>query len=318
MKEIHTDGGLVTLGPTALRVRQALDSVFVRWAAASGAQDVLYPPLTKVADLARFDYFVNFPHLALAAAPVDTTGLAGLPKHPAAPDARLEEDQLGPAGYTLSSAACYGAYLGLAGERLAGPLALTTAAQCYRREREYTGLSRLLGFTMREIVMIGDPATAKAHLVGYKELILGLSAHLKLDLTTDVATDPFFDPNSSRATMQRLFPVKEEFLTGDGVAIASVNYHRNFFGERAGISVAGKVAHTSCVAFGLERWLHALSERFGGGWDAALDAVLAFDTSSASDTDPAPDTGPTSDTKPAPDTKPASSTKPATVGEAAP
>jgi hypothetical protein len=276
--EVQVDGGLVTLGPAALRVRSAIDAIFTSWAAQTGAAEMLYPPLAKVGDLAKFDYFVNFPHLALAAAPVATDELGSLPQHTGPADAQLAPDQLDAAEYILPSAACYSAYLALTGRDLAGPTTITTIAQCFRREKEYIGLRRLRGFTMREIVMIGDAETTKAHLVAYKKLVLALSAHLGLDLKTDIATDPFFDPNGSRAAMQRIFPVKEEFLSEDGVAIASVNYHRNFFGERALITVDGATAHTSCVAFGIERWLHVLRSRFAGDWASTLDAVLAFDT----------------------------------------
>ena len=61
-----------------------------------------------------------------------------------------------------------------------------------------------------------------------------MCAELGLDVQLEVATDPFFDPNSGKAKMQRLFPVKEEFVV-NGLAIGSVNYHRNFFGERCSI-----------------------------------------------------------------------------------
>ncbi|MDI5903939.1 hypothetical protein QDK90_02605, partial [Streptomyces sp. 12257] len=69
---VDVTDGLVTLGPEAVRLRTALDAVFTGWAAAADAAEVLYPPLIPVADLARFDYFTNFPHLVLAAAPVNT------------------------------------------------------------------------------------------------------------------------------------------------------------------------------------------------------------------------------------------------------
>ncbi|MFF5447217.1 hypothetical protein [Streptomyces sp. NPDC012888] len=268
--------GLVTLGPEAVRLRAALDTVFTGWAQAAGAAEVLYPPLIPVADLARFDYFTNFPHLVLAAAPVDTDAIADLPTREAGPGTTLGGHQLREAGLVLPSAACYNAYLSLSGTHLDEPARFTTIAQCFRRESHYDGLRRLHGFTMREIIAVGDAGTVKEHLTTHKALVLDFAAHLGLHLTTDVATDPFFDADGSRAVMQRLFPTKEEFVADGGLAIASVNYHRNFFGERAGITYAGEQAHTSCVAFGVERWLHVLAARFDGDWDAAEAAVRSF------------------------------------------
>ncbi len=124
---------------------------------------------------------------------------------------------------------------------------------------------------MREIVFIGPEEGAKEHLVRAKDAVTALCAELGLDVGLEVATDPFFDKNGGKAKMQRLFPVKEEFVV-DGLAIGSVNYHRNFFGERCSIRAGGDLAHTSCLAFGLERWVHALTERFGSA-EAAVSAV---------------------------------------------
>jgi hypothetical protein len=73
-----------------------------------------------------------------------------------------------------------------------------------------------------------------------------------------------------------LFPVKEEFVFGDSLAIASVNFHRNFFGERCAITLPdGGPAFTSCVAFGLERWLAALADHFGAQAHDLPDRVRA-------------------------------------------
>ena len=70
--------------------------------------------------------------------------------------------------------------------------------------------------------------------------------------------------------MQQLFPVKEEFVYNGSLAIASVNFHRNFFGERLDIRTGdGAYAFSGCVAFGLERWISALGDHFGEG-SAAL------------------------------------------------
>jgi hypothetical protein len=96
-----------------------------------------------------------------------------------------------------------------------------------------------------------------------------------LDLETAwcTATDPFFDPNADpKALAQILEPVKQELCTNDGLAISSVNKHRSFFGECYDIQVGGEVAHSACVAFGIERWLFAMLQAHGNdaaNWPAA-------------------------------------------------
>ncbi|WP_399094226.1 aminoacyl--tRNA ligase-related protein [Streptomyces sp. BBFR2] len=252
---------LAVLGPRELAVRAALEETVLSWAAGAGAEARQYPPLLPTAELARFDYWTNFPHLALLAtgAREECADELTHTDHTAIAPALL-----GPASYALPSAACYAAYLDLAGRRLDAPVKITTVATCFRRETRYEGLRRLLGFSMREVICVGDRDSVLAHIASFKERISAFAGRLGLPLAVRPATDPFFEQDSARTLMQRLFPVKEEFVHGDTLAIASVNFHRNFFGERCGIHLAdGSPAFTSCVAFGLERWLAALSERFG-------------------------------------------------------
>jgi hypothetical protein len=126
---------------------------------------------------------------------------------------------------------------------------------------------------MREIVCLGPVEAVRSHLLSMKRKILDFCARLELPVTIEVASDPFFERSGERATMQRLFPVKEEVVHRGSTAIASLNFHRNFFGERCSISTAdGQAAFTGCVAFGIERWLHALLDRFET--TSAIEAVL--------------------------------------------
>ncbi|HEV7516108.1 MAG TPA: hypothetical protein VGR07_07395, partial [Thermoanaerobaculia bacterium] len=130
---------------------------------------------------------------------------------------------------------------------------------------------------MREIVAIGPRDEVQAHIVRFKEEIRRFGDRLGLGLEVQAGSDPFYQPQSSRAILQQIFPQKEEFLYGGSLAIASVNFHRNFFGERCQIRTAdGNFAFTSCVAFGVERWLYALLERFGdaAAATAAIEAAL--------------------------------------------
>jgi hypothetical protein len=78
------------------------------------------------------------------------------------------------------------------------------------------------------------------------------------------ATDPFFNPSSNpKYLAQRLDPVKTEMVYGGDLAIGSVNFHRNYFGETFAIERGGEPAFSGCVAFGLERWLYAFTDHFG-------------------------------------------------------
>ncbi|CAM5423216.1 MULTISPECIES: hypothetical protein [Streptomyces] len=267
-----TDNGLRVLDGGQLRLLRAIDSVFRRLADGWDAPEFRFPFLMQCRDLDTFDYYDNFPHLGLAATRLDPERVAPLLAESGRPLERIPTEVMQPTGFALPSAACYAIYVELAGTTLPAEGAMrTTLGTCFRNEDHYDGLQRLLGFSMREIVCIGPEDVAKNHLLRAKDAVQTLCAELGLDFEIEVATDPFFDKNSGKAKMQRLFPVKEEFVV-NGLAIGSVNYHRNFFGERCGIQAGDATAHTSCLAFGLERWVHTLTERFGGT-DAAVAAV---------------------------------------------
>jgi seryl-tRNA synthetase len=268
-----TRDGLAVFGPQAVAVIAALDDKLRTWAAAVGAAEWCYPGALRAEELAGIDYFHNFPHLgapitgltADAQTRYASTGLAG---------GAVPAGDLTDARYVLPSAACYAIYFDLRDRTLTGDLLVTTRASCYRTETSYHDLRRLWNFQMREIVYLGERDTARTHLDTFRQRILDFGARLGLEMTVDVATDPFYRRGDSRALLQRLEPVKWEFVV-DGCAIASVNYHRNFFGERCGITAAGGDAvFTSCVAFGLERWLSVLARAYGGDLDAVHAALV--------------------------------------------
>lgn len=256
------DQGLATLGPELVRVRTLLDARFLDWAQACQAAPMLFPPLMRVKDLSRFDYFKNFPHLAAPVARIAPSKLeseyalkAGVEEIPA--------EHMTSSAYVLPSAACYNIYLHLQDQRLDAPAYVTTVASCFRNETEYDGLKRLWGFSMREIACVGPMDAVQAHLRSFKERISGFLRCLGLPHEIKAASDPFFQPTNPRAQMQALFPTKEEFVYGSSLAFGSMNFHRNFFGDRCRITTAdGKPAYTGCVAFGIERWLHALLDHF--------------------------------------------------------
>lgn len=256
------DQGLATLGPDMVRIRTFLEARFLEWAGVCGAAPMLFPPLMKIKDLSRFDYFKNFPHLAASVARIEPGRLdADYARKESV--AEIPREHMTASEHVLPSAACYNIYLYLRETTLESPAYITTVASCFRNEKEYNGLERLWGFSMREIACIGPAEAVQAHLGSFKETIRTFLGALGLPYEIKAANDPFFQPTNPRAKMQLLFPTKEEFVYGGTLAFGSLNFHRNFFGDRCGIRTAdGKAAYTGCVAFGIERWLHALTAHF--------------------------------------------------------
>lgn len=264
--------GLPTMGPEGTALLRLLDDTFEGWGVAAGARPMTMPPLLPAADLAKLDYYDNFPHQAVVATSLDLERRTTDPI--SADTGRFPTAALEPAALGLPSASCYAVYLTHQGTRVADDTLVTVCSWCYRKETHYEGMRRQLGFRMREIVAIGAQTHAEQHLAAFTARIHAFAAALDLPLRKEAACDPFFDKGTSKAVLQRLTPVKYEFLYED-LAIASVNTHRNFFGDRCDITLesTGAPAFTSCVAFGLERWLSALTRRHGS-WESATRAVL--------------------------------------------
>lgn len=262
--------GLQALSPGATMLLRTLDTLFECWGTGGGAVSMILPPLLPVESLARLDFYDNFPHQALLVSPLDLdkreSGTAARP-------AFFRSELLEPAHLALPSAACFAVYLNHEDSQVTDETTITVLSRCFRREKHYDGLRRLLGFHMREIVALGSREFTGAHLERFGNRISSFAAALDLPIRKEAATDPFYNMDSQRALLQKLSPVKYEYLVDD-LAIASLNVHRNYFGERCNIRLAntGKPVFTSCVAFGLERWISVLFDRYGH-WDTAIAAV---------------------------------------------
>ncbi len=270
-ESVDLSQALVILDPDQTDLLRELDRTFTGWGRAAGAREILPPPLYPVSDLEKFDVYTNFPHLALVAAPLDLDAGSGKPA-----EGRFTPPDTQGARVGLPHATCYGAYLFFENTTVAEDTLVTLVNRCFRNETYYGGLRRLLSFQMREIVAVGAYEHTQQVLKGFTERILAFADCLSLKMEKIAASDPFFQNDGARAFMQKLSPVKHEFQCGD-LAIASVNTHRNFFGERCNIrsGAADEFAYTSCVAFGLERWLSVLLDLHGGDAVQALESVRA-------------------------------------------
>ncbi|MFD3418891.1 class-II aminoacyl-tRNA synthetase family protein [Streptomyces decoyicus] len=271
---VHVSEGLAALDAEPTRLVETLDRIFTRWAERAGAAALTVPPLLPVADLAGLDVYQNFPQLALVAAPLTVSDAGAERIEREASSGHFSTTTLRRAGLALPSSACYGVYLHHRNREVSerGEL-VTVLGQCFRNEDHFDGLRRLKAFRMREIVALGTPEQVSAHLERSARFLGTLANEIGLPLERRAASDPFYDRAGDRATFQQVVPVKHEYVY-KGMAIASVNTHFTFFGERCSIALpGGGGASTSCVGFGLERWLHALANHFDGDWQLAQGAA---------------------------------------------
>ncbi len=258
--------GQSTLTGDLLFLFQRLDELFKSWAQDCGATEYKFPAFIAAKDLARLDYFRSFPHLVTFPIVLDDAPekLAEFVKgDPMDTNGSIHLGDTAPIQEALTPAACYHFYALFQGQGLQAPLFLTTLATCFRRETHYLPLQRQWNFSMREIVCLGTAEEVKTFLQKYREKLEIFFGEIGLPIEWETATDPFFNPKSNpKYLLQKLDPVKHEMIF-NSLAIGSINFHRNYFGEAFQIERAGEDAYSGCVAFGLERWIFALLNRYG-------------------------------------------------------
>jgi seryl-tRNA synthetase len=171
----------------------------------------------------------------------------------------------------LSPAACYPVYpiVAARGKLPAGGLQFDIEADVFRHEPSMS-LDRLQSFRMREFVRIGSPQEIVEFRDSWMARAPKLADDLGLPYTLDVANDPFFGRvGQVMAVSQRQQALKFELLIpyypkASPTACMSFNYHREHFGQVWGIHDAeNDMAHTSCVAFGIDRLAVAMFANHG-------------------------------------------------------
>jgi seryl-tRNA synthetase len=275
------NGQAVLAGPIA-GLAADCDLAFAVLADAWPCDPEEHPPMISLADLERVDYLASFPHLAtfpicLDADEANLRDFAARPPLDASGAVRLTSTS--PVREVLTPAACYHVYPHHRGSSLAAPRYLTTRNTCFRREAFHEPLRRQWSFRMRELVCLGTREEVAGFLARTAQLVDALCREVELPVSWAAATDPFFQPaKNPKYLAQRLQPTKHEAIFGD-LAIGSTNLHEDHFGAAFDITRDGRPAVSGCVAFGIERWVYALTRRHGAdpaGWpDMAAAAARA-------------------------------------------
>ena len=251
------------------------------------AEVMRFPPVMSRRQLEKSGYLNSFPNLlgcvcALHGTEAEIHGAV----------ARFEgggdwTTSLSPADLVLSPAACYPVYpiAAARGAPPAGGLLFDISADCFRHEPSRS-LDRLQTFRMREFVRIGTPDEINEFRDSWMARAPAIANELAVPASIDVANDPFFGRvGQVKAISQRQQTLKFELLipfqkTASPTACMSFNYHREHFGNVWGIRTPdGDLAHTGCVAFGVDRLAVALFSTHGldtAKWPATVRGALGL------------------------------------------
>ena len=252
-----------------------------------GTEVMRFPPVMSRRTLERSGYLKSFPNLlgcmcALGGTDDDIRAAVGAFERGEDWTEALEAGDL-----VLTPAACYPVYPLAArrGRLPEGGLRFDVASDCFRREPSHHA-DRFQSFRMREYVCIGSPAEVAAFRERWIGRAQGMADALGLRYAVDQANDPFFGKvGAMMAMMQKRDALKFELLVPvrsaeKPTACMSFNNHKDHCGEVWNIrDAAGGVAHTGCVAFGMDRLAVALFATHGAdpaGWPKGVRDALAF------------------------------------------
>jgi hypothetical protein len=277
LADLHFLGkGQVAMEGVALAIFRYFDRVFAGFGDPWSADPLMTPTLIPSNVLARCDYFRSFPQYVTFAAhlkeDVDIIS-AFRARHQQAED--CDDDALQDMDTPeacLSPAVCYHVYHLYENRTLPalGPVH-GICGKCFRYESQnIKDLRRLWDFTMREVVFMGSrDEVLKARERSIEMMSDFLTTH-EIAAEIRTASDPFFiAPDAASKTHFQLssdskYEVSALLPGGERLAVGSHNYHSDFFGRAFNINVeTGGAMHSVCVAFGLERWVHAFIEQHG-------------------------------------------------------
>ncbi len=267
--------GLFVLQGEFLRLQRHFDEHWRAVALQLGAVEQDNPAIWPVELYRRIDYFADFPHQVILAAPVK-------PHHAdraavASAYARREDyaavatDHLAPSTFGLQSAVCDTCYFALQGARDYTDTLYTTRNKVFRNECSQTNsLDRLTSFTVRDIMFVGSERYVLAQREAMLELAVGFLDRLDLDATIAAANDPFFTGDAMIKTVyQNAADLKQELLVtlpfnSREMAIGSVNLHQDFFGRCFDIAQPdGRPVWSGCLGIGFERLVYAIYAQYG-------------------------------------------------------
>jgi seryl-tRNA synthetase len=252
------------------RVVEGLQTLITRHRE-TGVEVLRFPPVMSRRNLEKSGYLHSFPHLlgTVCCLHGDEAQIRAAVDRPAKDGGWTAS--LAATDLVLAPAACYPIYP-LAAERGALPkngATFDVACDCFRHEPS-RNLDRMQSFRMREYVFIGAPEQVVEFRTRWIERAQGIAQQLGLSYRLAGASDPFFgrvgkimavSQMEQALKLELLIPVRS---AEDPTACMSFNCHRDHFGATWGLRTAdGAVAHTGCVAFGIDRLALALFVQHG-------------------------------------------------------
>jgi len=261
--------GQVSLSEPLLQLMDGLDARLKQMAVSLlGAREYRYPTLIPTRVLQECGYLDSFPHMLMFTTrlhnDVDTYRAFTAEYQAQGGVGSFALSYCQNTDYCLPPTMCYHTYHQLRNRQL-GDQVVTSRGKSFRFESKYErSLERLWDFTIREIVFMGSRDYVLDCRQRFMQAAFAFMEELGIAGHCEVASDPFFCNLDTAAKIfsQKMLELKYELRLNvepeHTIAVASFNFHDQFFGERFHIKGEDDDwIRMGCVGFGLERLMFA-------------------------------------------------------------
>ncbi|GKX31022.1 hypothetical protein SH1V18_35020 [Vallitalea longa] len=177
---------------------------------------------------------------------------------------------LGTPKYVLQSAPCFKIYFSLQDQEIEDNLIYTVKGECYRNEGKKTYLlERLLNFSMREFVFLGEPNFVVENRENILKWTFEWMQELGIKGNCALANDPFFICDDARKNFEIPKNVKYEVKAdipykNDSLSIASFDTHGNYFSKTFNFNInKSNKTWSGCMGLGIERCTWSFLQQYG-------------------------------------------------------
>lgn len=268
--------GLVGYGDGFLKVLQIFDRIVLQWAKEYGAVEYAYPDLINIDTLNQYNYLKEFPQHIMFSSHLrhNKKILEDFSNH-VGQEKIFTADYISRPNHANKLAVCPHVYKQLEGKTVDtdNMIVVSTVGKCKRYEAaNMNKMERLLDFTMREIVLVGNGEEIVKIRQDFMDKVIELMDFLDVSYNIKPASDPFFMSEANpKMLLQKKFNLKYELnmilpYNQMEMSAGSFNVHKDHFTECFHISGKdGKEVQTGCIAFGYERLTYALLCQYGMG-----------------------------------------------------
>ena len=277
LDELTAAGHLTSLGVPGVYgysgvfedVLEAFDRLTTRRVPHARTEKMRFAGLLSREDYLKTSQMENFPDLMGS-----VHSFAGRERAHMAMLGKRERDEdwtqdLAPTKVMLTPACCYQMYPTATGTLPEAGRTFDLRSPVFRHEPSIDPCRTQI-FRQREFVRLGNPEQALEHRGLWLALGKDILNEVGLDVEIVPANDPFFGrAGRVMASSQKEQELKHEIIIAVSseekpTAIASTNYHLDYFGKAFDIKSAnGEIAHSACIGFGLERITLALFKHHG-------------------------------------------------------